>query len=113
LWVAVTSRHSDCAAALPLRMNRSMRRLYLTDRTPARCDLPLGVELAAPLAGELLAHLLIAFVLSAGAFALAHVPVRWREHLDALLLDGLHLSGVPVAGVGEHHLRGLLNPLLA
>ena len=29
LWVAVTSRHSDCAAARPLRMNRSIRRLYL------------------------------------------------------------------------------------
>jgi hypothetical protein len=29
LWVAATSRHSDCAAALPLRMNRSVRRLYL------------------------------------------------------------------------------------
>ncbi len=29
LWVAATSRHSDCAAALPLRMNRSMRRLCL------------------------------------------------------------------------------------
>ena len=29
LWVAVTNRHSDCAAALPLRMNRSMCRLYL------------------------------------------------------------------------------------
>jgi hypothetical protein len=29
LWVAVTSRHSDCAADLPLRMNRSMCRLYL------------------------------------------------------------------------------------
>ena len=29
LWVAVTNRHSDCAAALPLRMNRSTRRLYL------------------------------------------------------------------------------------
>jgi hypothetical protein len=29
LCVAVTNRHSDCAAALPLRMNRSMRRLYL------------------------------------------------------------------------------------
>ena len=29
LWVAVTNRHSDCAAALPRRMNRSMCRLYL------------------------------------------------------------------------------------
>jgi hypothetical protein len=29
LWVAVTKRHSDCAAALPLRMNRSIRRLCL------------------------------------------------------------------------------------
>ncbi len=29
LWVAATNRHSDCAAALPLRMNRSIRRLYL------------------------------------------------------------------------------------
>jgi pimeloyl-ACP methyl ester carboxylesterase len=29
LCVAVTNRHSDCAAALPLRMNRSMCRLYL------------------------------------------------------------------------------------
>ena len=29
LWVAVTNRHSDCAAARPLRMNRSMCRLYL------------------------------------------------------------------------------------
>jgi len=29
LWVAVTNRHSDCAADLPLRMNRSMCRLYL------------------------------------------------------------------------------------
>jgi hypothetical protein len=29
LWVAVTNRHSDCAAALPLRMNRSTRRLCL------------------------------------------------------------------------------------
>jgi hypothetical protein len=28
-WVAVTNRHSDCAAALPRRMNRSTRRLYL------------------------------------------------------------------------------------
>jgi hypothetical protein len=29
LCVALTNRHSDCAAALPLRMNRSMCRLYL------------------------------------------------------------------------------------
>ena len=29
LCVALTNRHSDCAAALPLRMNRSMRRLCL------------------------------------------------------------------------------------
>ena len=29
LWVAVISRHSDCAAARPRRMNRSMCRLYL------------------------------------------------------------------------------------
>ena len=29
LCVAVTNRHSDCAAALPLRMNRSMCRLCL------------------------------------------------------------------------------------
>ncbi len=29
LWVAVTNRHSDCAAALPVRMNVSIRRLYL------------------------------------------------------------------------------------
>jgi hypothetical protein len=29
LWVAATNRHSDCAAALPLRMNRSTPRLYL------------------------------------------------------------------------------------
>jgi hypothetical protein len=29
LWVAVTNRHSDCAAALPLRMKWSTRRLYL------------------------------------------------------------------------------------
>ena len=29
LWVAPTNRHADCAADLPLRMNRSIRRLYL------------------------------------------------------------------------------------
>ena len=29
LWVAATNRNSDCAAALPLRMNWSTRRLYL------------------------------------------------------------------------------------
>ena len=29
LCVAVTNRHSDRAADLPLRMNRSIRRLYL------------------------------------------------------------------------------------
>jgi len=29
LWVAVVSRHSDLAAALPLRKNRSIRRLNL------------------------------------------------------------------------------------
>src|SRR5436190_8039027 len=29
LWVAVTSRHSDRAAALPLRINLSVCRLYL------------------------------------------------------------------------------------
>ena len=29
LWVAATNRHSDWAAALPLRMNLSIRRLYL------------------------------------------------------------------------------------
>jgi hypothetical protein len=29
LWVVATNRHSDCAAALPLRMNLSIRRLYL------------------------------------------------------------------------------------
>ena len=29
LCVAVTNRHSDCAAARPLRMNRLMCRLYL------------------------------------------------------------------------------------
>lgn len=29
LWVAAVSRHSDRAADLPLRMNLSMRRLYL------------------------------------------------------------------------------------
>ena|ERR1700733_4045779 len=29
LWVAATNRNSECTAALPLRINRSTRRLYL------------------------------------------------------------------------------------
>ena len=48
MWVAATSRHSDCAAALPLRMNRSMRRLYLIcPKTGSIVILRLRVELAA------------------------------------------------------------------
>ena len=54
LWVAATNRHSDCAAALPLRMNRSIAPVVFdlpVDRLDR--DLALRVELAAALGGEL------------------------------------------------------------
>ena len=53
LWVAATSRHSDCAAALPLRMNRSIVPVVF-DLPEHRLDrdLALGVELAAAVGGR-------------------------------------------------------------
>ena len=60
---------------------------------------------------ELVAHLLVEAVLPAGAFALAHRAVGWDEHLDPALGDRLDLSGVPVAGVSEHHLGLLGHPV--
>jgi len=33
----------------------------------------------------------------------AHVAVRWGEHFDPAIGDRLHLGGVPIAGISEHH----------
>jgi hypothetical protein len=67
----------------------------------------LGVELAAVVGFEDVAHERVAAAVPAGSPAAAFVGVGRDEDLDALAHERVNLLAVPVAGVGEHGSRRL------
>ena len=69
--------------------------------------LALAVELAAALAGEDPAHERVKAAVPTRAGPLSALGVRRDQHRDSAVDDVLHLLLMPVAGVGEQHLRDL------
>lgn len=64
------------------------------------------VELAAAVGLEDPAHEVVKPAVPAGAGAATFAGVGWDQNLDALINDALHLDLMPIAGIGDDHLRG-------
>jgi hypothetical protein len=67
--------------------------------------LAFAVKLGAAVGREPLAHCRVGAALPAWSGAFVAAGVRRDQQFDPALGDLLHLLVVPVAGIGEHHLR--------
>jgi hypothetical protein len=67
--------------------------------------LALGVELAAEVGGEQAPHERVKAAVPARAGALALAGVGRDQHPDSAVDQAVHLGLMPIAGVGDHHVR--------
>lgn len=96
------SRHSVRAAARPRRKKRSRRRLNLVSANTVDHVLSLAVERAAVFGGQDAAHEGLGAAVPAGSWCFSTAGIGRDEYLGASGDDVLHLVKMPVAGVGEH-----------
>jgi hypothetical protein len=95
---------------VPLRPNRSNLRLYfIWANTGSIITFAFLVELLAYFGGEHVAHPAIAAAGPARSCAPAGGCLWWAEQPHTARGDVVHLLVMPVAGVGQQHLRLLLD----
>jgi hypothetical protein len=96
---------SACGSAAPLEaFDRAVELDLAEDGLDG--DLSLAVERAAFGCGKHASHEVVKAAVPAGPGPFAQSAVGRNQHLDSVGDDVLDLALVPVAGVGEHDLRG-------
>jgi hypothetical protein len=86
-----------------------LRLNFVFANTGSTHALPSAVEVLAAFAGEHSAHELIHTAGPPRSDTVAFVRVGWNQHRDPARRDPLHLLGVPVPGVSQHHLGSVGN----